>query len=186
MAAARRQTYVALLRAINLGSRNKVPMPALRELFEELGGEEPETYLQSGNVVYRCPSSAKAASEAAIERAIEKQFGHTIRVLLRTAAQLRKVAADNPFAAGPDDSRALHVTFLVDTPKRALVSALDPQAFAPDEFRVIRREVYLNCPGGYGRSKLNNAYFEKALGVAGTTRNWRTTTALAELAAARR
>jgi uncharacterized protein (DUF1697 family) len=70
---------------------------------------------------------------------------------------------------------------LAEAPKRALVGRIDAERFAPDEFRVVRGEVYLRCPNGYGRSKLSNALFEKRLGVAATTRNWKTVTKLADL-----
>ena len=78
----------------------------------------------------------------------------------------------------------VHVTFLVDKPAAAKVAAIDASKFAPDEFEVIGREVHLHCPDGYGRSKLNNAFFEKKLAQRGTTRNWRTVTTLAEMTGA--
>ena len=78
----------------------------------------------------------------------------------------------------------LHVTFLAEKPDVARVRELDPERAEPDEFKVVGQEIYLHCPNGYGRSKLTNAYFEKKLGVAATTRNWKTVTKLAELASA--
>lgn len=181
----RRQTYVALLRGVNLGARNKVAMPALRALFEELGAEDVETYVQSGNVVYRSPSAAAAASAETIEAALSDRLGVTSPVLLRSTKQLLAVVKDNPFAERAGDPKHLHVTFLAEAPARTAVRALDPERFAPDELSLVRREVYLHCPNGYGRTKLTNAYFEKQLGVIATTRNWRTVTTLGELANAR-
>jgi uncharacterized protein (DUF1697 family) len=176
------QTYVALLRAINLGSRNKISMADLRKLFETLGSEDVQTYVQSGNVVFR--NRIRSASE--VERSIEERINRDLRldvtVLVRTAAQLVKVVAGNPFAKGGTDPKTLHVTFLADSADRSRVRDLDPQRAGPDEFRVQTREIFLHCPNGYGRSRLTNAYFEKRLGVAATTRNWRTVTKLAELA----
>ena len=173
-------TYVALLRGINLGARNKIAMADLRELFAALRCESVSTYVQSGNVVF---TSSKTAAQltSAIEKRITADLGLDIAVLLRTKAQIAKVQAGNPFEAS--EPAALHVTFLADTPDRGRVRALDPDRSPPDEFRVAGREVYLHCPNGYGRSKLTNAYFEKQLGVAATTRNWRTVTELARLAA---
>jgi uncharacterized protein (DUF1697 family) len=176
----RRQTYVALLRAINLGSHNKIAMPALKAVFESLGAEGVNTYVQSGNVVFRRSGGASTVQRD-IERAIASEFGLTITVLLRTKAQLAKLVRDNPFGQSPE--KALHVTFLADTPAKARVRELDPTAFEPDTFQIAGREIYLNFPNGYGRSKLSNAYFEKQLEVAATTRNWKTVNALAELAA---
>jgi uncharacterized protein (DUF1697 family) len=174
------QTYVALLRGINLGSRNKIAMPELRTLFEALGAEDVSTYVQSGNVVFKSPRAAAAIGRA-IEEEIGGRLGLDVRVLLRTKAQLAKIAAGNPFAERQKEPTKLHVTFLVEAPDRARVRELHELDFEPDEFRVVGREVYLHCPKGYGRSKLSNAYFERQLAVVGTTRNWRTVTKLAEL-----
>ena len=180
-AGGRRQTYAALLRGINLGARNKIAMPALRELFEGLGAEDVETYVQSGNVVFKSAGDA-VKLKTAIEKGIRDAFGHDVAVLLRTRAELEGAVKRNPFAKDGRDEKALHVTFLGETPDRGKVRALDPDRYAPDAFRVLRSEVYLHCPDGYGRSRLSNAYFEKHLGVAATTRNWRTVTTLADMA----
>jgi uncharacterized protein (DUF1697 family) len=176
------RTYVALLRGINLGARNKVSMADLRTLFLGLGSEDVETYVQSGNVVFKSGDTDVAKLTETIEQKIRRDLGLSVAVLLRTDAQLANLVAANPFAANADDPRALHVTFLAERPERARVRAIDAKQFEPDEFRVIGPEVYLYCPDGYGRSKLSNAYFEKQLGVAATTRNWNTVTKLTELA----
>jgi uncharacterized protein (DUF1697 family) len=175
-------TYVALLRAINLGAKNKIPMAALRTLFEALGAKDVRTYVQSGNVVFESNASARDLRET-IEKAIEHELGLDVTVLLRSARQLARIVRSNPFSAR--DQASLHVTFLEKRPKQSRVRALDPNRSPPGEFRVAGTEVYLHCPNGYGRSKLSNAFFETGLDVAGTTRNWRTVTALAELAATR-
>jgi uncharacterized protein (DUF1697 family) len=179
----RTKTYVALLRAINLGARNKVSMADLRELFEALGAADVSTYVQSGNVVFRSPEAAAKLSQA-IEQRIDERLGLGVKVLLRTKTELARVVAANPLAGRGREPSTLHVTFLAGTPARAGVRGLDPKRFEPDELRVVGREVYLHCPNGYGRSKLTNAFFEKELGTAATTRNWKTVTKLAELAGA--
>jgi uncharacterized protein (DUF1697 family) len=107
-----------------------------------------------------------------------------LAVLLRSQADLTGLVAGNPFAAHEPDPTRLHVTFLAEPPARGRVGELQEDRFEPDQFRVALDAVYLHCPHGYGRSKLSNAFFEKQLGVAATTRNWRTVTALAELASA--
>ncbi len=176
-----RKTYVALLRGINLGSRNRVSMPNLRTLLESLGAEDVVTYLQSGNVVFKSAEGADTLNRA-IEGRIHRDVGLSVSVLLRTPQQLAKVRAGNPFARDVKDPTKLHVTFLAEKPDRASVRNLDPRRAEPDELRLVAQEIYLHCPNGYGRSKLTNAYFEKQLGVAATTRNWKTVTKLAELA----
>jgi uncharacterized protein (DUF1697 family) len=175
-------TYVALLRGVNLGARNKVSMADLRTLIESLGADDVQTYVQSGNVVFKSGVRSAAKLTGDIERQISAELGLEIKVVLRTDKQLAKIVAANPFAASQSEGTKLHVTFLAESPKASLTRALEPEAFEPDEFQVKGREVYLHTPKGYGRSKLSNAYFEKQLGVAGTTRNWNTVTKLVELA----
>lgn len=177
----RKATYVALLRGINLGARNKISMAELRELFAGLGAEDVTTYVQSGNVVFKAAIPARELAEA-IETEIRRDLGLDVTVLLRTPAELAALVERNPFGESAPEAKELHVTFLADRPQAARVAQLDPQRSQPDEFRVVGREVYLRCPNGYGRSKLTNAYFEKQLALVATTRNWNTVTKLAELA----
>jgi uncharacterized protein (DUF1697 family) len=174
-------TYVSLLRGINVGGRNPVAMAALRDLFSSLGHRDVTTYVQSGNVVSSTPARRPADVANAIERAVADQLGLEIVVLVRTPTELAGVVVANPYAGPSTDPTKLHVTFLRELPARAAVEALDPDRFAPDRFAVAGREVYLHCPHGYGNSKINNTYFEKQLGVAATTRNWRTVRHLADL-----
>jgi len=174
------KTYIALLRGINLGARNKVAMADLRALFDVLGAEDVATYVQSGNVVFKSSDGAEKLTNA-IERRIRRDLDLSIAVIVLTRPQLAKVLVGNPFARGKKDPAKLHVTFLAENPARAKVGKLDAERAEPDEFRVAGKQVYLHCPNGYGRSKLTNAYFEKQLGVAATTRNWRTVTKLGEL-----
>ena len=174
------KTYVALLRGINLGSRKRVAMADLRALVESLGAEDVATYVQSGNVVFKSADGAEQLTRA-IERRIRRDLGLSVTVVVLSRPQLTKVLGGNPFARAKTEQAKLHVTFLAEKPPRAKVGKLDPEAGQPDEFRLVGRQIYLHCPNGYGRSKLTNAYFEKQLGVAATTRNWRTVTKLGEL-----
>jgi len=176
-------TYVAMLRAINLKGHNRIGMTDLRALFVDLGCTDVSTYVQSGDVVFKSPKTAPQLV-GAIERAISSAFGLDVTVLVRSKQELAKVVAGNPFAARAAELAHLHVTFLTDAPAAARVRDLRAREFAPEELTVRGREVYLHCPNGYGRTKLNNAFLEKQLGVAGTTRNWRTVTTLADLAKA--
>jgi uncharacterized protein (DUF1697 family) len=175
------KTYAALLRGINLGSRNKVAMADLRALCEALGAEDVATYVQSGNVVFKSADGAEKLARA-IERRIRRDLGLSVTVVVLTRPQLAKVLAGNPFVKAKQDPSKLHVTFLAEKPARGRVSKLDPERSEPDEFRLVGQQIYLHCPNGYGRTKLTNAYFEKQLGIAATTRNWRTVTKLGELA----
>ncbi len=112
----------------------------------------------------------------ALEREIERTFGFEVTVLLRTAAELAALPERNPYAGGA------YVTFLDGSPDRKLAAALDPAPFAPDEFELHGREVFVRCPNGYGRTKINNMFFERRLATRATTRNWKTVTTLTEWA----
>ena len=170
-------TYVALLRAVNVGART-VPMAELRRAFVDMGYDDVQTYIQSGNVVFGASGSATSVA-ARVRRGLEAELGPGIGVVLHTPAQLGAVVRRNPLAS--HEPGTLHVTFLGSTPAAAKVRALDPDGFAPDVYRISGRHVYLHCPNGYGRSKLTNAFFERKLGVMATTRNLRTVTTLATM-----
>lgn len=179
------RTYVAMLRAINLGSRNRVSMPDLRALFDALGAVGTQTYVQSGNVVFRIPVTAPSELVRTIEDRVATDLGLEVSVLLRTSQELAAVVGSIPFAGGgPGGPAAFHVTFCAEAPHADRVRELNGTSFAPDELTVIGRDVYLRCPEGYGRSKLSNSFLENKLRVVATTRSWRTVSALAGLAGA--
>ena len=174
-------SYVALLRGINVGGHAKLSMSDLRTIFDGLGYSDVRTYIQSGNVVFRTPEKP-ASMAATIEARLVEVLGLAVPVVIRTGTQLASALARNPLADGTRDTGRLHVTFLATAPAAAArTGALDADAHLPDEFRVMGREVYVHCPNGYGRTKLTNAYFERALGVAATTRTVKTVAELARM-----
>lgn len=171
--------WVALLRAVNLGARNKVPMAELRKRLEAAGYEGVRTYIASGNVVLDGPRS-RTALAAELERAIAKAFRVDTTAILRTPKELAAVVAGHPFG---DDTSHSHVVFLAAKPKRDAahrLSTLDP---SPDRAVLAGSDVYLHYPAGYNGSRLSAARLERLLAVPGTHRNWRTVAKLAELAA---
>jgi uncharacterized protein (DUF1697 family) len=175
-------SYVALLRAVNVSGRNKVAMADLRRLFESLPAQAVSTYVQSGNVVF-APSGRQSESKlvATIESRIEDTFGVSVTVLLRTSEEMNKIIRANPLLGGGRAESKLHVTFLARAPESSRVERVDPESGGDDEFQLRGREVYVHTPNGYGTSKLNNAFFERKLGVPATTRNWKTVSTLAHL-----
>ena len=178
-------TYVGLLRAINLGSVNKISMPALRTMMEDLGYGNVRTYVQSGNVVFDAPRTSHSTLSSQIERAISSTFGHDISVIVRKGSDLERVVSGNPFATEDVLPLALHVVFLAHSAPAKAVKALDPAKWLPDKFEVRGAEVYLFLPTGMGRSKMSISYFEKALSIRGTARNWNTVNKLRDLVAER-
>ena len=176
------KTYAVLLRGINVGGKNKLPMPALRTLLEDAGYDGVATYIQSGNVVLRS-SLAESTLTRAVEKQIAEEFSLAIRVVVRTHAELERIAGANPFLAGGGEATGMHVVFLDSAPKAAAIATLDPDRSPGDEFRVSGSEIFLRYPNGSGRSKLTLDYLERRLGVTGTARNWNTLLKLVELTA---
>jgi uncharacterized protein (DUF1697 family) len=165
--------YAVLLRGVNLGSHNRVAMPTLRAALTDAGYDDVQTYVASGNIVLRTAKSESAVLKD-VRAVIKATFFLDIPATARTAAQLKKVVAANPFVKRADDAgKQLHVAFLNAKPSAAKVKAIDPHRDDPDELEIIGREVFAWCPNGFGRSKVLNG-IEKALGVEATVRNWRT------------
>lgn len=173
-------TYVSLLRAVNVGGRT-VPMTVLREVYESLDYTNVRTYIQSGNVVFTTKERSPSAVASGIEGALRRATKLDVRVLLRTGDEMHAIAEHDPFPG--KDSSKLHVTFLASRPSARLLKEIDRAKFAPDEFVLDGREIYGFYPNGYGRTKMNNMFFERVLGLDATTRNWNTVAKLAELAA---
>jgi len=175
--------YISILRGINVGGQKKIRMEDLKVLYEGLDFSEVTTYIQSGNVIFKTgfPVSNSVLSEK-IEQAIEEKYHFHVPVIIRTTDEMYQVLSSNPFLNEEGINREkLHVTFLEELPQSTKVIAIKESDFSPDRFRIIGKEVYLYCPGGYGNTKLSNTFFEKKLHVKATTRNWKTVGKLAEL-----
>ena len=178
--------HVALLRGVNVGGKNKLAMSDLVALFAAAGAADVRTYIQSGNVVFRAAPGGVVRLAKAVTAAIEREHGLRVPLVVRTAAELERVAGANPFLRGKAraDEDSLHVVFLADEPGAAARAALDPGRSPPDEFVALGREIYLRLPNGAARTKLTNAWFDSTLATTSTMRNWRTVLKLVELARA--
>ena len=172
--------FIALLRGINVGGHKKVRMSDLKAICETIGLENVQTYLQSGNVVFSSRRAGPAALARSLETALHERAGVEARIVLRTADDLRKVIAKNPFEGEREPSR-LMVAFLEGEMTKDAKTALQ-KAATGEEIHFAGREAYIYFPEGAGNSKLMNAMSEKKLGVAATTRNWNTVNALLRLA----
>ena len=172
-------TYVSLLRGINVSGHRKVRMEELKRIYSRISLQNPRTYLQSGNVLFDyIPGNARLLAER-IERAIAKELGLDVKVIIRDGIALRKVIQSNPFAG--KDATKIHVTFLSQDPARDGGEQIDKAAEPNEAVAVAGSEIYLYCPNGYGRSRLSNMFFERIFGIPATTRNWRTVNALASM-----
>ena len=176
------QTYISILRGINVSGQKKIRMADLKSLYESLGLEDIRTYLQSGNVVFDSPEKDTTKLREAIEAGIEKAYGFSVPVLILTREDFRRLIGSKPFAQerSVEPSRVL-VTFLYKRPDPAKLENLKAPENDPCQFVHGEREIFLYCPGGYGKTKLSNNFFEKKLGVTATTRNWKTVNALYEM-----
>jgi uncharacterized protein (DUF1697 family) len=176
--------YVALLRGINVGGKNKLPMKDLVRVFAAAGGTEVQTYIQSGNVIFEATAGAGKKIAPQVEQRLADRLGLEVPVVVRTAGELVDVVDRSP-VRGPATEH-LHVAFLAAQPPAGRVAALDPARSPPDSFQVRGREIYLQLPNGAARTKLTNAYFDGKLGTTSTMRNWRTVLALLAMATADR
>ena len=175
-------TYVALLRGINLGARNRLAMADLRALLDKLGYDDVRTHLQSGNAVFSASERSARNVEKTVEGAIEDALGMTVRVLVRSAAQLAEVVEADPLGDRASDHARYMVVFLDKPVPKTALAGIDPQRYQPEEFAVVGREIYLWLPSGSHASNLARVIADEKLGGAGTMRNWRTVTKLAEMA----
>jgi uncharacterized protein (DUF1697 family) len=175
------ETYLALLRGINVGGKNKLAMKALVEIFIGAGCEDVRTYIQSGNVIFRASPGVATRLPSQITLQIATSFGYRTPVILRTTEQLRDVIANNPFLEAGVAEETLHVMFLADPPSPVSVDKLDRNRSLSDAFILRGQEIYLQLPNGVAGSKLTNSYFDSKLSTTSTGRNWRTVTKLMDL-----
>ncbi|MCC5928726.1 MAG: DUF1697 domain-containing protein [Cyclobacteriaceae bacterium] len=179
------KTFISLLRGINVGGQKLIKMAALREMYTNLGLQQVESYLQSGNLVFTTRDKNCDELAQIISLQIKETFDFDVPILVLTLENLQEIVQANPFAADTHkDPAYMHVTFL----------ASKPEAFNPDVFEERKQDgeeihfggsaIYLYCPGGYAKTKLNNNFFEARLKTNATTRNWKTTSELLKLALA--
>jgi len=171
--------WVAFLRAVNLGGRNKVPMAELRALLEEAGYDGVRTYIASGNVLLDGPASRKKLA-GELEGLVADSFGVTTTAILRKPRELAGIVEAHPFGRETSET---HVAFLASRPTKAAAARLDAVDSGADRAVLAGSEVYLRLPQGVQGSRLSATRVESLLGARATMRNWRTVVALAQLAA---
>ena len=177
------KTYISMLRGINVGGQKKVRMADLKSVYEALELENIQTYVQSGNVVFESEEQDAEKLRKSIEAQIETTFDFPVPVLIRTADDFQRVIKNHPFAK--EDPIRVLVTFLYEHPEKSRWDELSLYKDKVDQFALGEQEIFLFCPGGYGKTKLSNTFFEKKLGVVATTRNWKSVNTLYEMASER-
>ena len=173
------QTYIALLRGINVSGKNIIKMEALRLAMQELAFAHVRTYIQSGNIIFNSKTTNTTTLAKCIKDKITTNFGFNVPVAVFNSAYLNNVINANPFLNY--NQQLLHVTFLSQIPKQDLVAKINGD-FNTDEFIIIDKHIYIFCPNGYGKTKLTNNFFENKLKLQATTRNWKTLETLATMA----
>ena len=174
---------IALLRGINVGGRNIVPMAELRQHLADAGLGAVKTYIQSGNVVFEARRVAKTRLATTIRKTVQAAFDVSADVLVLSAAQLDEALARNPFASVTTDEKTVHLFFLAARPSAASVSAARELLASTEACELIGNVFYLYAPDGIARSRFA-ARAETTLGVSATARNLRSSRKIRELAAA--
>ena len=174
-------TYIALLREINVSGQRMIAMKDLKALLIKAGYEQVMTYIQSGNIVFKSSETSKKTLEKDIGEVIEKHYGFAVPLLILTGEEVEKIIKKNPYNDGKKDASKLHVTLLADIPAKDLLESTRDERYQSDEFQIVDKVIYLYCPDGYGMTKFSTTFFEKKLAVTATTRNWKTMEALGDL-----
>jgi uncharacterized protein (DUF1697 family) len=178
----RLQTYIALLRGINVGGRHALPMNELKAVLEEHGCVDVRTYIQSGNVVLRSAIPDAARLAARLTAAVSASHGFEPAVLVLTPREVSRAVAGNPFPEAVANPRSLHLFFLAAAPKQPDLKSVEAIKARSERFELKGRIFYLYTPDGFGTSRLAGRA-ERLLGVEATARNWRTVTTLLDMAA---
>ncbi len=182
------KTYIALLRGINVSGQKKIKMADLKTMFETIGCTAVQTYIQSGNIVFDHAEETNDKLGLYIKEAILEHFGFEVPVLIVTPQKLADIFSNNPFSeqldSGVFEHKKMYFTLFADTPNPGDVTALQATQYGAEEFVITDEVVYLYVANGYGKTKLDNNFFERKLKVAATTRNLRTITKLIELGTA--
>jgi uncharacterized protein (DUF1697 family) len=180
------QKSIAILRGINVSGKNKIKMEELRDAISDRGFKNVETYIQSGNIIFDSESNSRL--EQRFHEIIREEFGYDVPVLVRSIAEFSEIVTSNPFldeSNGSEDEieeKYLHVTFLSREPEADRLKNILDGNYAPDRFIPKGKNIYLYTPGGYGKTRLSNNFFESKLNINTTTRNWKTVNTLFELA----
>ncbi|WP_413532088.1 DUF1697 domain-containing protein [Empedobacter brevis] len=176
-------TFIAILRGINVSGKKIIKMDVLTKLLEELQLENVTTYMQSGNVVFSTNLNNTKEIGDLIHDKIVESLAFEVPILILTIEKLQKIIDNNPFTKDLEiDKEFLHYTFLANKPLEIDLEKVEKSKTEEEQYFITDDVVYLYCPSGYGKTKLNNNFFENLLNVSATTRNQNTTTALLQLA----
>jgi uncharacterized protein (DUF1697 family) len=177
------ETYISLLRGINVSGSKMIKMELLKDLYLGLNFSNVQTYIQSGNVIFSAAEKDIRALENQVSEAIKTRFGFEVPVLILRKASLLEILRHNPFLQNDPETNIseLYVTLLREMPEVEVSEKLKFVDFSPEKIVIRNQVIYLYLPKGYGNTKLNNNFFESRLKTSATTRNWKTMMALAKM-----
>jgi len=164
------KTYISILRGINVSGQKKILMADLKLLYEELGFQNVQTYIQSGNVVFEYPKNSVSELQQLISNKIKNHYGFEVPNLILLPQGIKKILDDNPFK----QIEKMYFIFLTELPEQENIQKLATYNFENEFYELHGKVIYFYCPDGYGRAKMNNNFFEKQLKVMATTRNLNT------------
>ncbi len=173
------QTYICLLKGINVGGNNRIKMDDLKALFHSLSLENPRTYIQSGNIAFETPHNATYLQEI-IHQGIKNAFSLTIHSILRTKQEWNNIIENSPYK-DIHKINHLHLTLLEDTPTKEAINEVNQINGFNDEYKILGKEFYLVCDLKYSDTKFSNTFIEKTFKTKATTRNWKTVLAIQQL-----
>lgn len=175
--------YIAFLRAINVGGYRKIKMEDLRNMFEDMGFENVQTYIQSGNVLFDSNESDPSVLSQSIEQKIESEFGHDVPLMIRTPKALEKLISENPFKGKNEDPFKLYVTFFLEPPLLEKQQVLKNLSGQIEQFDFVDGDLFsLIDKKTDQKVNFSNGFVEKIIGIPGTGRNWRTVNKMVEMA----
>ena len=176
-------TFISILRGINVSGKKRIKMADLQNLYEELGFRSVTTFIQSGNVVFKTKDLSLEKMEQMISQQIKKDFRFEVPIIVMTLDQLKQTINKNPFISDPEKIPSfLHVTFLSSKPAPYAKETIERKKRNGEEIIFSENVIYLYCPNGYGKTKLTNNFLESKIKVAATTRNWKTLNELLRIA----
>lgn len=174
-------TYIGLLRGINVSGQKKIKMAELRSVLEDAGLKYVKTYIQSGNIIFDSDLGNKEKLQQIIVAAIHQHFGFEVPTLVIQENDIKQIMETNPFSAEAEENK-LYYVLMKGSPSEDLVKQFNQLYFENEDYHITNKCVYLLCKNGYGKAKLNNNFIEKKLKVEATTRNKKTMLKLLEMA----
>lgn len=172
--------YVCLLRAVNVASKNKINMKALKLDFENLGFDNVTYYLHTGNLVFKTELNNKNVIKELIEKMIAKNYGHEITAIIKNKNEFLSVIKNNPFKLNLDLNK-IYVTFLSSIPSPEFINKIHVDNESFDKWIIVKDCVYVYVENGYSTTKINNNWFESKFKLKATSRNWNSILATSKL-----